>query len=59
MDGGGGDRWGEGVSVGETGQHLNVGLMAAHLTSAFLREKTCNFEEKGGEEEAETPGEEE
>lgn len=51
---GGGDRWGEGVSVGETGQDLNVGLMAAHLTSAFLREKTCNFEEKGGEEEAET-----
>lgn len=47
------------MSVDETGQDLNVGLMAAHLTSAFLREETCNFEEKGGEEEAETPGEEE
>lgn len=61
MDDGGGDRWGEGVSVGETGQDLDVGTgpVAAHLTSAFLWEKTRNFEEKGGEEEAETPGEEE
>lgn len=58
---GGGVTGGEKVCVSGTGQDLNVGaaVTAAHLTSAFLWEKTCNFEEKGGEEEAETPGEEE
>lgn len=47
-------RWGEGVSVGETGQDLNVGtglMSAARLASAFLWEKTSNFGEKGSEEE--------